>query len=87
MTDPTPPGKTQAMLLLIYPLTAGPVALAYLAEYAFETPWAFYGVMGFNLLVASVVYGVALDSATEAGSTKREQIVAALSQGEGPVAG
>jgi len=83
----TPPGKTQALLLLIYPLTAGPVALAYLAEYAFETPLAFYGVMGFNLLIAAVIYAVALDSAIETATANREQIVGALSQGEGPVAG
>jgi ABC-2 type transport system permease protein len=81
----TPPGKTQALLLLIYPLTAGPVALAYLAEYAFDSPAAFYGVMGFNLLIAAIVYGVALDSAIETASNNREQIVGALSQGEGPV--
>ncbi len=81
----TPPGKTQALLLIIYPLAGGPVALAYLAEYAFETPWAFYGVMAFDLLLASVVYGVALDSALESAAANRERIVTALSQGEGPV--
>ena len=81
----TPPGKTQALLLVIYPLTAGPVALAYLAEYAFDTVLAFYAVMAFNLVIATVVYAVALDSAIETAQTNREQIVSALSQGDGPV--
>jgi ABC-2 type transport system permease protein len=83
----TPPGKTQALLLLIYPLTAGPVALAYLAEYGFETVWAFYGVMAFNLAIAGVVYTVALESAVETAHANREEIVAALSRGDGPVTG
>ena len=81
----TPAGKTQAMLLVIYPIAGCPIALAYLAEYAFETPWAFYGVMGFNLLIAVIVYLVAMDSAVETAAARRESIVTALSQGEGPV--
>jgi ABC-2 type transport system permease protein len=81
----TPAGKTQAMLLVIYPVAGFPIALAYLAEYAFETPWAFYGVMLFNLLIATIVYLVAMDSAVETADARREGIVTALSQGEGPV--
>jgi ABC-2 type transport system permease protein len=81
----TPAGKTQAMLLVIYPVAGCPIALAYLAEYAFETAWAFYGVMTFNLVVAIIVYLVAMDSAVETADARREGIVTALSQGEGPV--
>lgn len=82
----TPPGKTQILLLVIYPLAGGPVALAYLAEFAFDTPLAFYGVMLFNLAIAMIVYYVALDSAIERAEANREAIVTALSQSEGPVA-
>jgi len=83
----TPPGKAQIMLLVLYPLAFGPVALAYLAEFGFESPLAFYGVMAFNLLLAAIVYGVSLDSAVESAMANRERIVTALSQGEGPLAG
>lgn len=82
----TPPGKTQILLLVIYPLAGGPVALAYLAEFAFDTLWAFYGVMLVNLAIALIVYYVALDSAIERAEANREAIVTALSQSEGPVA-
>ncbi|BDC52396.1 hypothetical protein F183_A47110 [Bryobacterales bacterium F-183] len=81
----TPAGKTQALLLVVYPLASVPVALAYLAEYAFETPLAFYGVMLFNIAIAAVVYNIALDTAVEIADRERERIVATLSKGEGPL--
>ena len=82
----TPAGKTQAMLMLIYPLAGVPIGLAYLAVYAFESPLAFFGVMAVNLAIACAVYWVALDSALETAESKREEIVTALSKVEGPVA-
>lgn len=81
----TPAGKTQALLLLIYPLASIPVALAYLAEYAFETTWAFYGVMLFNVAIAAVVYSIALETAVDIADRDRERIVATLSKGDGPL--
>lgn len=79
-------GRIQAFLVLVYPMAALPVALAYLARYAFETELAFYGVLVFSALVGVAVYWVSLDSAMEAASQRKEQILAALSQGEGPIA-
>lgn len=81
----TPAGKTQALLLVVYPVASVPVALAYLAEYAFETVFAFYGVMLFNIAIAGLVYSIALETAVEIAERDRERIVSTLSKGEGPL--
>jgi ABC-2 type transport system permease protein len=77
--------KFQALLMLIYPLMAVPIGLAYLARYAFDSDLAFYGVLLFDLALAGVTYWVAMDTAVNAADRNREQIVAALSRGESPV--
>lgn len=78
-------GRFHAMLLLIYPLLGIPIALAYLARYAFETALAFYGVLGVASVIGAIVYWVALESALDAAAERKEQILAALSQGAGPL--
>ena len=75
--------KSGFLMLLIYPLFAVPVALAYLARYAFETQLAFAAVLGISFVLAMIVYWVALDSATEIATRQKEPMLAALSQGEG----
>ena len=77
--------KLQASLLLVYPLLSLPVMLAYGARFAFESEAAFYGVLLVDVLIAVGVYWVATDSAVEAAETKKEQMLAALGQGDGPV--
>ena len=79
-------GKMQFFLLLIYPLAAVPILLAYGARYAFESEWAFYGALAVDLLAALIVYRVALDSAREAAQLRREEMIDALSRNEGPIA-
>ena len=78
-------GKVQAFLLLIYLVVAAPIALAYLAAYAFDSQLAFYGVLAFDAALAGVVYHIALDSAVQTASTRKEEIITALSYAEGPV--
>jgi ABC-2 type transport system permease protein len=78
-------GRFQALLLLIYPVVSIPIALAYLAQYAFDSILAFYAVLLFAAALGAVVYWVAMDSAVTAASDRREKLVATLSQGEGPV--
>jgi ABC-2 type transport system permease protein len=78
-------GKVQGMLLLVYPVLALPIVLAYLARYAFDSQWAFYGVLSTAFLVALLTYRVSLDSAVETADKRREEILAALSRGEGPI--
>jgi ABC-2 type transport system permease protein len=80
------PGRIQAMLFVIYPVAFLPVSLAYLARYAFDSQLAFYGVLAFDAVVAVVVYKITLDSAVSASQRGRERMIAALSQGDGPIA-
>jgi ABC-2 type transport system permease protein len=78
-------GRFQAMLLIVYPLLAIPIILAYVARYAFDSDLAFYGGLTFAALLGCVFYWVAMDSAVSSAASRQEQIVAALSQGEGPI--
>lgn len=80
-------GRLQAMLLVIYPVAFIPVALAYLARYAFESEWAFFGVLLFDAAAGLIVYRIALDSAVEAADRLKEQMIANLSVASGPISG
>lgn len=78
-------GRVQALILLIYPIAAIPLLLAYGARYAFESELAFYGVLAITAAFAGILYKIALDSAVKMASLKRESFLAALSGGEGPI--
>ena len=77
--------KLQASLMLVYPLVSLPVLLAYGARYAFESQAAFYGVLLVDAIIAACVYWIAMDSAVGAAEIKKEQMLAALGRGDGPV--
>ena len=77
--------RAQALLMLAFPLTLVPVVLAYLARYAFDTEWAFFGVLLFAGVVGVLVYSYSMQSALKAAVDRREQIIGALSSGEGPI--
>jgi ABC-2 type transport system permease protein len=77
--------RSQALLMLGFPITLIPVALAYLARYAFNTEWAFFGTLFIGGVVGVLVYSYSLQTAIKAASDRREQIISALSQGEGPI--
>ena len=79
-------GKAQFMLLLLYPVTMLPGVLAYLARWAFASELAFYGVLLVMGGIGAVFYWFSLESASDTASVRREQIVMALSAGEGPIA-
>jgi ABC-2 type transport system permease protein len=78
-------GRAQAMLMLLFPLACIPVALAYLARYAFAREIAFFGVLLFSGILGVLVYWIAMDSAVEAAERRKEQMITALSQGAGPI--
>jgi ABC-2 type transport system permease protein len=80
-------GQLQAMLLVIYPVALIPIGLAYLARYAFDSEWAFFGVLAFDAACGFIVYRIALQSATEAAGRMKEQMIANLSMNASPVAG
>jgi ABC-2 type transport system permease protein len=77
--------RSQALMMLAFPLTLVPVVLAYLARYAFDTEWAFFAVLLFGCLVGALVYFYSMQSALKAAEDRREQIIGALSSGEGPI--
>ena len=79
-------GKVQGLLVLVYPVLALPIALAYLARYAFSTDLAFYAVIGAGFAVAVLTYLVSLETAVAAADQRREAILTALSRGDGPIA-
>jgi ABC-2 type transport system permease protein len=78
-------GRFQAMLLLIYPLIAIPVALAFLARWALQSDYAFWGVLAFAAALGVLVYRIALDSSVSALKKNREKFLEALSAAGGPV--
>jgi ABC-2 type transport system permease protein len=80
-------GGMQLLILLVYPLTFVPIAMAYFARWAFSSNAAFFGTLTVLAAIAFVVYRVALDSAARQAEEQKEQFVAALSAGSTPIAG
>ena len=80
-------GRAQAYLLLLYPAAAAPIALAFGAQYAFDSSAALYGVLLLDFTIGLVVYAIALESSAKTAEANKESIVLALSRGEGPVGG
>jgi len=78
-------GRVQAILFLIYPIAFVPVGLAYLARYAFASEAAFFGILAVDAAIGAVVYKLSLDSAVTAADRLKEQMVTALSRGDGPI--
>jgi ABC-2 type transport system permease protein len=74
--------QTQAALMLFYPIALFPAILAYLARYAFDTEWAFGGVLAFCIVLGIVLYRVSMQSAVAAAERRKEAIIEALSGGE-----
>lgn len=77
--------RMQALLMLLFPVALAPVGLAYLARYAFGSEWAFFGVLLISAILAGVMYWFSMDSAVKAAERRKEQIIAALSAGDGLV--
>ncbi|MBZ5635325.1 MAG: hypothetical protein LAO55_19540 [Acidobacteriia bacterium] len=78
-------GRTQAILFLLWPVAFLPVGLAYLARYAFASEAAFFVVLAVDAAIGAVVYKLSLDSSVAAAEHLKEQMVTALSRGEGPI--
>lgn len=77
--------KFQMWMLLAYPVLGIPVGLAYLARYAFESQLGFYAVLLLTFGLALTFYWVAMDTAVQGARENKEQILVALSEGEGPI--
>jgi ABC-2 type transport system permease protein len=75
--------RMQILLVLLFPVSLAPVALAYVARYAFASEWAFFGALLFGAVLGGLVYWFSMESAVKTAERRTEQIIAALSQGEG----
>jgi ABC-2 type transport system permease protein len=73
------------LMFLLYPLSMIPVALAYLAEYAFDSEIAFVVVLGAAAALGVAVYRLSMESAVKTAAIERESILQELSRGDGPV--
>ena len=77
--------RAQAMVGMLYPVVLLPVGLAYIARYAFDSEVAFAVVLAVAAIIAAIFYWVAMDSAVKSAAARRQMILEALSQGDGPV--
>lgn len=74
-----------ALMLLFLPLMLLPIGLAYWARSVFESELVFFALLGLAAAFGALLYWVGMGSAVEAANRRREEILAALTQGEGPV--
>ncbi|MEJ7609271.1 MAG: hypothetical protein WKF37_24120, partial [Bryobacteraceae bacterium] len=79
-------GQVQAYLLFIYPVVSAPVLLAYGARYAFNTEWAFYGVLLIDFVLGSALYSISLESAVGEAEARREPLILSMAKSEAPAA-
>jgi ABC-2 type transport system permease protein len=77
--------RFQALVFLLYPIALIPVALAFLARYAFDSTAVFYGTLTLAAAIGAVVYWVAMDSAVSTALLRRERMIHDLAAAEGPV--
>lgn len=82
---PARSGRVQGLMLVVYPVVAVPVALAFAARYAFHSEAAFFGVLALAAIFAMIAYRIATDSAEEMAQRKKETFLSSLSRGEGPI--
>ena len=78
--------KAQVLVMVFYPVALLPVILAYVARYALESQVAFSVVLGFAAAIGGMLYWLAMESAVNAAGKLRQNLLAELSKGEGPVA-
>lgn len=79
-------GRFQSLMLIFYPLALLPVALAFLARYAFDSELVFHVALLLVALGGAVIYKFTLASAVATADRRRETILQTLASGEGPVA-
>jgi ABC-2 type transport system permease protein len=77
--------RVQWMALVAFPAACLPVALAYLARFAFESEAAFFGVLAVFAACGGYVYALALETAARHGERHRERIIEVLSRHAGVI--
>ena len=74
-----------ALILLCFPVVLLPIALAYWARSVFESELSFFLLLALAAIFGGILYWVGLTSAADIAAARRENILADLSRGEGPV--
>jgi ABC-2 type transport system permease protein len=77
--------RFQFYLLLVFPLLVAPLALAYLAAYAFDSRAAFYAMLALDAAAGLAAYRVATASAVARAVEHHEEFLRALGQSGGPI--
>ncbi len=80
-------GRIQALFIVVYPMLAFPIGLAFVARWTFESELVFWAMLAFAAALGALIYWIALESSVTAAERNRETIVTALSAGDGPVTG
>jgi len=81
----TQSSRVQWMALVAFPVACLPVALAYLARFAFESEAAFFGVLAVFAASGAYIYALALEAAAHHGERYRERIIEVLSRRAGVI--
>lgn len=76
--------KLSYLSILLYPFIGAPIALAYLARYAFQTELAFFAAISAAIFIAACFYYVSLESSVETLETDREKFLTLLAQTDSP---
>jgi ABC-2 type transport system permease protein len=79
--------KVQWAGLLGFLVAGVPVSLAYVARFALDTELAFFGTLGFMLLIGAYVWWLSVETAERILTERRESTLAALSRLSTPISG
>jgi ABC-2 type transport system permease protein len=78
-------GKLQFWLMASFIGLSVPVGFAFLARWAFDSEWAYLGVLLADLIVGWIVYRLSLESAVHRALQHTEDLVDRLSKGGDPI--
>jgi ABC-2 type transport system permease protein len=74
-----------AFAFFLFPVALMPIGLAYWGRYVFDSEAVFFGLLGVAAVCGMVLYLIALESAVKTALLKKEEILAELGRGEGPL--
>jgi hypothetical protein len=77
--------KLQALTILAAPVVLLPVVLAYWARAVFGSEIVFAGILAVAAILGGIFYWVALDSAVNTATARRESMLQELSRADGPI--
>ena len=74
-----------ALTMLVFPVAFLPIGLAFWGRYVFDSEPIFYLLLAVAAVIGAIFYWVATDSAVQLSFKRREEMIAALSRGSGPL--